>query len=168
MLSGPSCPARVSFGCPLLTESPFAPLRCYLSRGCICCSLDQHYPALFATTDSCATPDSSSALSSSPETKIFAGCCKPLLVSAPSRRYLRESFSACKDPYPGCPYNAFTRFFPQDYGLPNVLIRSALGKTPHNAISVWRIFSRLQSFANVLARRFARPSDCSYHRLFRL
>ena len=73
------------------------------------------------------------------EHKVFAGCCQPLLEVGPSRRYLYKSFSACKDPYPGCSHGAFTRFFPQDNGLPGAMSRSALGKT-HTAISVWRSF----------------------------
>jgi hypothetical protein len=32
----------------------------------------------------------------------------------------------------------------------------------HTAISVWNVFTRLQSFANVQARGFARHPDCSY------
>ncbi len=62
MCSESACPARVSFGCPLLTESPFASLRCYLSKSCVYHNLNQRYPVLIATTDSCARPDTSSAL----------------------------------------------------------------------------------------------------------
>jgi hypothetical protein len=90
----------------------------------------------------------------SPETKVFAGCCKPLPASALSRRYLRESFSTCLDPYPGGSCGALIRFFPQDIGLPDVSIRSAPYKYPYcNFCTVG--LSRLQSFSNVQARRFA-------------
>ena len=44
--------------------------------------------------------------------QVFAGCCQPLLGTAPSRRYLCESFLGCLDPYPGGPHGACTRFFP--------------------------------------------------------
>ena len=55
------------------------------------------------------------------------------------RRYLCESFPACLDPYPGCSCGAFTRFFPQDFGLPHVLNGSALGNT-RTATSVRILF----------------------------
>lgn len=43
---------------------------------------------------------------------VFAGCGRPLLGTAPSRRYLCESFLGCLDPYPGGPHGALARFFP--------------------------------------------------------
>jgi len=79
------------------------------------------------------------------------------------------------DPYPGCSCGAHTRSFPQDNGLPNTMTRSArsLSRPWHmtrTAISVRSTFTRLQSFANVQAREFARHPDCSYRSesLFRL
>ena len=65
----------------------------------------------------------------------------------PSRRYLCESFPTCLDPldqvqgrlYSGCSCGALTRFFPQDYGLPYVRTRSALGNT-RTATSVRTLF----------------------------
>lgn len=53
-----------------------------------------------------------------------------LLAVGPSRRYLRESFSRCLDPYPGAPHGASTRFFPWDIGLPHFLSGSACHKSP--------------------------------------
>jgi len=44
--------------------------------------------------------------------QVFAGCCQPLLGTAPSRRYLCESFLGCLDLYPGGPHGAYARFFP--------------------------------------------------------
>src|ERR1035437_7556371 len=38
-----------------------------------------------------------------------------------------ESFSTCLDPYPGCSCGARARYFPQNYGLPGSMSRSALG-----------------------------------------
>jgi len=67
--------------------------------------------------------------------RVFAGCHQPLLDIAPSQRYLRESFSRCLDPYPGGPYGALTRFFPQDIGLPQNLSGSALHNSPDNDFS---------------------------------
>ena len=62
--------------------------------------------------------------------QILAGCRQPLPGVGPSRRYLRESFPTCLDPYPGCSCGALTRFFPQDFGLPRVMTGSALGWFP--------------------------------------
>jgi hypothetical protein len=56
----------------------------------------------------------------------------PLLEGGRSRRYLRESFPRCLDPYPGCPYGARARYFPLGVGLPPFLTRSALHNNPHN------------------------------------
>ena len=72
--------------------------------------------------------------------KVFAGCDESLLEVGPSRRYLCESFSTCLDPYPGCLCGAFTRFFPQNFGLPSSLTRSALSLIHTIATSVWEKF----------------------------
>jgi hypothetical protein len=48
--------------CPPCTESPFASLRCDLAEDSVYRYLSQHYPALIATTDSCARPTSSHRL----------------------------------------------------------------------------------------------------------
>ena len=93
--------------------------------------------------------------------RVCAGCCQPRLGGGPSRRYLCVSFPACLDPYPGGSYGARTRFFPHDSGLPPVRTGSALHNA-RTATSVRRPFSRLQSFAYVQARRFARHPSRSY------
>ena len=46
---------------------------------------------------------------------------RTLLEVGPSRRYLRESFSRCLDPYPGAPHGASARFFRMGIGLPPFL-----------------------------------------------
>ena len=56
----------------------------------------------------------------------------PLLEGGRSRRYLRESFPRCLDPYPGRPCGARARYFPLGVGLPPFLTRSALHNNPHN------------------------------------
>ena len=56
---------------------------------------------------------------------VFAGCCQPLLGGGPSRRYLRASFPACLDPYPGASPGAYTRYFPGDIGLHRLRTGSA-------------------------------------------
>ena len=47
---------------PAMTESPFAPPRCYLVRRSVDRSLGQHYLTLIARTGSCVRPRSSLAL----------------------------------------------------------------------------------------------------------
>ena len=58
----------------------------------------------------------------------------PGWVIGPSQRYLHESFPRCLDPYPGGPYGALTRFFPQGIGLPQFLTGSALHNVPYNDV----------------------------------
>ena len=58
--------------------------------------------------------------------------CALLLEVGASRRYLRESFPRCLDPYPGRPHGAHARYFPLGVGLPPFLTRSALHNNPHN------------------------------------
>jgi hypothetical protein len=70
--------------------------------------------------------------------------------SGPSRRYLRQSFTGCLDPYPGCLRGALTRFFPRSFGLPQSQERVGTGHYPHSDFSAEYI-SGLQSFANVQA-----------------
>src|SRR5919108_5668884 len=48
--------------CPPCTESPFASLRYYLAEDSVYRYLSQHYPALIATTGSCARPTPSHRL----------------------------------------------------------------------------------------------------------
>ncbi len=59
--SGPvSCRGTPSV--PAMTESPFAPPRCYLVRRSVDRSLGQRYLTLLAPTDSCARPRASVSL----------------------------------------------------------------------------------------------------------
>ena len=149
-------------------QSHFARLRHYLSRRHVLRPVSRHYPAFIARTGSCADPNPSLRLRYNLGRWVFAGCCQPLLGVGPSRRYLCESFPTCLDPYPGCSCGARTRYFPQDNGLPNVRIWSArsLSQSWHYPYSNFstELFTRLQSFANVQARGFARHPDCSYRR----
>ena len=93
-------------------QSPFARSGRYPSRRGFHNLLSRHYSAVFAHTDSRVGPRPSSCLEFNLVHQVFAGCCQPLLGIAPSRRYLRESFPTCLDPYPGCPCGALTRFLP--------------------------------------------------------
>ena len=55
-------PAWATPRLPAMTESPFAPSRCYLVGSRIEHALDQRYPILIALTDSCVMPRSSVSL----------------------------------------------------------------------------------------------------------
>jgi hypothetical protein len=81
--------------------------------------------------------------------------------TGPSRRYLCESFPRCLDLYPGGFCGAPTRFFPQNFGLPSVRIRSAPGMCPCSDFYTGSI-TGLQSFLNVQASKFACHPDRSY------
>lgn len=118
-------------------QSPFAHKRCYLLCRGVWHHVSRSYPAFFARTDSCVNPKPSSCLGVTLVHQVFAGCCQPLLGEGPSRRYLCGSFSACLDPYPGCSCGALARYFPQNYGLPGGMNRSALGKIHTIATSIW-------------------------------
>lgn len=148
--------------CPPFTESPFArsrryPLRCDIngSHG-KALPFRHRYFELMRQTNFLSQPRFTLV------PRVFAGCCESLLKIGPSRRYLCVSFSTCLDPYPGCSCGARTRFFPQDYGLPNVPIWSALRRNPYYSNFNMVSFSELQSFTNVQTRGFARHPDCSY------
>ena len=88
------------------------------------------YPSFIAHTDSCARPPSSHLLGFRLVWRVFAGCRQSLLDGGPSRRYLCQSFLGCLAPYPGVPSGAPTRFFPEDFGLPHVMIESAFSQLP--------------------------------------
>ena len=122
------------------------------------------YPGFVAPTGSCAGPKSSRGLGFPLVPRIFAGCCAFLLEVGPSRRYLRESFLGCLDPYPGAPHGASTRFFPRDIGLPQHLSGSARHEIARTTTSVRRLFSGLQSFTHVQAPGFARHPGRSHRK----
>ena len=88
--------------------------------------LGERCPPVLARTDACARPDPSRGIRPRP---LLPGLCR--LRSAPAGRWsfptlLPKSFPACLDPYPGCPWGALSRFFPQGYGLPQDKSGSAL------------------------------------------
>ena len=112
--------------CPPCTERPFAPLRCYLSESNIDCYLDQRYPALFATTDSCARPLSSHRLWSplaGGSLQIATSLC--WIVALPGVISANLSLRAWT-PTPAALVVHIPVFLPQDNGLPDVRTRSAL------------------------------------------
>jgi len=108
-----------------MTESPFAPARCYLLGSRVDHDLDQRYPVLIALTGSCAVPRSSVSLCHKLWSTVLAGCCEPLLHLGTSQRYLRRSVLGSLDPYHGGWQGALTRFFPCHIGLPQKSTGSA-------------------------------------------
>jgi len=124
--------------CPLLTESPFAHRRCYLLR-------DDLQVAWTGVTlpsqlirahaqNRIPLIDYGLGL----DRRVFAGCCEPLLVDGPSRRYLRNLYMGAWTHTPSRSRSAFTRFFPGDIGLTFGLTRSARETTRH-ATSRWAL-----------------------------
>ena len=129
---------------PPSTQSPFARSGCYPSRRSIAYRVSGRYPTFIAPTGSCARPNGSYRLRLPLLQQVFAGCRHSLLPDGLSRRYLCESFSTCKDPYPGSSCGACTRFFPQDVGLPRNISRSARVRlTMHQQLQHGRFLSRL-------------------------
>ncbi len=121
-------------------QSPFARIGCYFLRRHVLHHVSERYPAFIAHTDSCVNPKSSHRLRYNLGRQVFAGCCQSLLEVGSSQRYLRKSFSRCLDPYPGGPCGAYTRFYPQGFGLPPFLTRSAHDKVPHNNFCAGVVF----------------------------
>jgi hypothetical protein len=87
---------------PPSVQSPFAQLGCYLRWGDVVRLLGGSYPSVIAHTGSCAAPVGLSPTSAFGLVwRVLAGCSQSLLLTAASRRYLRESFLGCWIPYPG-------------------------------------------------------------------
>jgi hypothetical protein len=99
----------------------------------------------------------------SPMRRVFAGCCEPLLVPGPSRRYLRSLCGGAWTRTPPRSTGAHTRFFPADIGLTSLLTRSAHGISLQSSFHRGSL-SGLQSFANVQAPPLVRPPGCSHRR----
>jgi hypothetical protein len=148
VLSSPSCPARVSFGCPLFTESPFASIGRYPLEHCVCHNINRRYPVLIATTDLCAEPDSSTALSSHPQRLSLqvavSPCCNQVLPGVNLSIFLHVQASLPRlllwCIYPFLP----TRQRPSRHPNPVGADAFASMAIVHTATSVWPLFSRLQ------------------------
>jgi len=106
--------------------------------------------SLLRTHASVPDPPMASGLCLGPA--VFAGCYQPRLRLGPSRRYLCESVLTCLDLYPGSSSGALTRFFPDDFGLPYVVNRSALSFSPRGD------FKRGAAFGAVVIRDYFRPA----------
>jgi hypothetical protein len=145
-------------------QSSFARTRCYLARRGVSHPVRGLYPSFIAPTSSCARPNSSPWLRLALFHGVFAGCRQSLLQDGPSRRYLRNSFPRCLDPYPGASPGALTRYFPGDIGLRRESIGSATREHPYCDFCTGMV-SRLQSFDNLQASRFACHPDRSYRRV---
>jgi hypothetical protein len=112
---------------PPSAQSPFASRRRYRCEGGVQRLLEGHYPFIIAHTDSCARPLRSLHPWFHP---LIQGLCR--LLPAPAAQWPFPSlslstFPACLDPYPGRFQGAFTRFFPQNNGLPQESNGSASG-----------------------------------------
>ena len=86
---------------------------------------------------------------------ILAGCSESLLEVGPSRRYLCGSFPGCLDPYSGSLQGANSHYFPWSFGLPRNASGSAVLRPSAKPIHDGNNISKLQSFTNVQASRFA-------------
>jgi hypothetical protein len=62
--------------------------------------------------------------------KVFADCCRPLLVIGPSRHYLCNPCVGAWTHTPPCSSGAYTHFFPEDSGLTSQETRSAHENIP--------------------------------------
>jgi hypothetical protein len=85
----------------------------------------------------------------------------------PSRRYCREPFLGCLDPYPGSLSGAYTRFFSLSFGLPATVTRSAVWRQPVRRLQYGPFFRGLQSFLYVQASKFVCHPGRSYRRRLR-
>ena len=105
------------------------------------CPIRGRYPSFIALTGSCARPPSSPLLGFHLVWWVFAGCRQSLLDGGPSRLYLCKSFLGCLAPYPGVSSGASTRFFPDDFGLPHAMTRSAISQFPCSDFSMALYFA---------------------------
>ena len=96
------------------TESPFAPLGCYPAEGSVRRYRDRRYPALHATTDSCARPQPSHALCT---VAWSVSLCRLLRAPAGRRPFPMlspQSVWRCLDPYPAAPLRCTYPFLPAE------------------------------------------------------
>jgi hypothetical protein len=106
---------------PPSAQSPFAFPGRYPSKRGVQRHVGGRYSSFVAHTGSCVRPTPSRLLWLSLVWRVFAGCCQPLLVDGPSRRYLCGSFPGCLDLSHGGPRGAHGRYFPPGVGLPRAL-----------------------------------------------
>jgi hypothetical protein len=144
-LRGSAHPGSAS-RCSLSSRNPQVP-RAPLPLPGVTCSggtsrpIRGRYPSFIALTGSCARPPSSYLLGSRLVWQVFAGCRQSLLDGGPSRLYLCKSFLGCLAPYPGVSSGASTRFFPDDFGLPHAMTRSAISQLPCSDFSMALYFA---------------------------
>lgn len=146
---------------PPSAQSPFARARCYLTRHGVAHHVRGHYPTFIALTGSCASPSPSSCLGHTLNTRSMQVAVSPCwekdlpdVISAYLSLRAWTPTPAAREvhiPVTSLTTAAFPSFGPGR--------RSTMYRT---ATSVRRAFSRLQSFADVQARRFARHPDRSY------
>lgn len=146
-----------------MSESLFAPARCYLARGSLEGYLEGRYPFFVAHIGSCAEPKSSHRLWVSPGS---VGLCRLLPAPAGSRSFptLSPRFFACvlgpilrRDAWVHLPVSS-----PDNGGLPLHGTGSAFPQGSRKTISPGFRISELQSFSNVQARKLASHADRSH------
>ena len=141
-------------------QSPFARARCYLARHGVWHHVSGCYPTFIAPTGSCASPPPSSCLGRTLNTRSMQVAVSPCweedlpdVVSAPLSLRAWTPTPAARVVH--LPVSSHTTAAFPPFGLGR---RSAklVQRLQYGA------FSRLQSFAHVQARRFARHPDRSY------
>jgi hypothetical protein len=137
-----------------MTESPLAPLRCYLLGSRVEHDLDRHYPILVAPTGSCAKAGSSASLCirSDPQSLQVAvsPCCIQLLLSVISADLFSDPWTptTVADKVRLRVSSPVTSAFPT----------TSLGRLNHNIRSTTSergMLTRLQSFDDLQASEFA-------------
>jgi len=147
-------------------QSPFARSGRYPSRRGFHNLLSRHYSAVFAHTDSCANPKPSSCLGNPSYTRSLQVALSPCWESDLPGVVSANLSSRAWTPTPAAlvvhlPVSSHkTTAFPTLASGRRDRFRDH-GTYPYSNFSR-EPFTRLQSFANVQAREFARHPDCSY------
>ena len=146
---------------PPSVQSPFASRRRYRREEGMSCLLEGRYPFVFARTGSCARPVALPPAVAWPRT---AGLCSLLPAAAGHRPFPTLSLPilpCVSGPLlrrlPGCAYP----FLPPGHWPSPSLERVGVSRRPGSDFCRGS-FSKLQSFANVQTRRFARHSGRSH------
>ncbi len=141
-------------------QSPFARFGCYPPRRALEELVGRHYPALIAPTDSCADPKPSSCLGKPSGTRSLQVAVSPCWESDLPGVISANLSSRAWTPTPA----ALVVHSPVSSHKTTAFPTLGLGRrfaNPYGNFSR-EPFSRLQSFADVQAREFARHPDCSY------
>lgn len=146
---------------PPSVQSPFASHRCYRCEGGMSCLLEGRYPFVFARTGSCARPV---ARHPAPASPCADGLCSLLPAAAGHRPFPTLSLPilpCVSGPLlrrlPGCT----CPFLPPEHWPSPPFDRVGVSRHPDSDFCRGS-FSKLQSFAYVQTRKFARHSGRSH------